>query len=148
MDVAPYMSNSRVLVDRLASKNLATAVEKRARIVHSPGTSVIFRQGDKPESVYYLKAGEVKLTMEAGEKTVMSVRVPAGSLLGLPAVMGNKPYSLTATAVGQVEVFRISCEDFKHMIVQEGLCFDVVRILAGEVHSARLALGESLNNQA
>lgn len=123
-------------------------MEKRARSIPSPVTGIIFRQGDKPESVYYLKTGEVTLTMEAGEKTIMSVTVPAGSLLGLPAVMGDKPYSLTATAVGRVEVFRISCEDFKQMIVQEGLCFDVVRILAGEVHSARLALGESLNWQA
>lgn len=75
----------------------------------------------------------------------MSASVPAGSLLGLPAIMGNKPYSLTAAAVGQVEVYRMSHDDFKRMILQDQLCFDVVRILAGEVHSARVALAECLD---
>lgn len=122
-------------------------MEKGAKIIASSGNGIIFRQDTEPETVYYLKTGEIVLTMETGGKSIMAVRVLAGSLLGLPAVMGDKPYSLTAIAVGQVEVLRISCDDFKQMIVQEELCFDVVRILASEVHSARVALAECPNRQ-
>ncbi len=72
---------------------------------------------------------------------------PAGSLLGLPAIMGNKPNSLTATAVEQIEVYRMSRADFKQMILQDQLCFDVVRILAGEALSVRIALAECLDQR-
>jgi CRP-like cAMP-binding protein len=145
MDNKAEISNGRTLVDRIASSELTSAVEKWAKSITELTASILFRQGDEPEAVYYLKAGEVTLTMRSGERIIMSARVPAGSLLGLPAIMGNKPYSLTATAVGQVEAYRISHDDFKQMIVQERLCFDVVRILAGEVHSARIALAECLD---
>jgi len=116
-----------------------------AKSITAPACDILFRQGDAPEAVYYLKTGEITLTMRSAERTIMSARVTAGSLLGLPAIMGNKPYSLTATAVGQVEVYKISRDDFKQMILQDRLCFDVVRILAGEVHSARVALTECLD---
>lgn len=147
MHIAADPSIGQILIDRLASSDLATAMEKWASPIPSPANDIIFRQGDEPEFVYYLKTGEVILTMEGGDKIIMTVCVPAGSLLGLPAVMGNKPYSLTATAVGQAEVLGISADDFKRIIVQEGLCFDVVRILAGEVHSARVALSDCLNRR-
>ncbi|MFP5209459.1 MAG: cyclic nucleotide-binding domain-containing protein [Acidobacteriota bacterium] len=68
-----------------------------------------------------MKTGEVALTMRSAERIIISARVPAGSLLALPAIMGNKPYSLTATTVGQVEVYRISRNDFKEMILQDRL---------------------------
>ena len=139
------ISNGRTLVDRIASRELALAVEKRAKSTTAPAGYILFRQCDAPEAAFYLKTGKVRLTMQVGERTIMSARVPAGSLLGLPAIMGNKPYSLTATAVGQVEVYRMSRDDFKQMILQDQLCFDVVRILAGEVHSARIALAECLD---
>lgn len=145
MDTRTDISNRKTLVDRIASRELALAVERWAKSITAPAGDILFRQGDAPEAVFYLKAGEIKLTMQAGERTIMSASVPAGSLLGLPAIMGNKPYSLTAAAVGQVEVYRMSHDDFKRMILQDQLCFDVVRILAGEVHSARVALAECLD---
>jgi CRP-like cAMP-binding protein len=148
MDNTPDMAKDRTLLDRIASRQLASAVEKRAKPITPSTSRILFRQGDEPDVVYYLKAGEATLTMHAAEKTILSALVPAGSLLGLPAIMGNKPYSMTATAVRQAEVYRISRDDFKQMIVQAELCFDVVRILAGEVHSARVALGDCLNRQA
>jgi CRP-like cAMP-binding protein len=78
-------------------------------------------------------------------RTMLSLRVSAGSLLGLPAIMANCPYSLTATAEKQAEVYRIGSEDFKEMIHQDSrLCLEVLRILACEVHSARSALGVRL----
>ena len=148
MDNPADISNGKTLVDRIASRELALAVEKWAKSTSAPAGDILFRQGDAPEAVYYLKTGEVALTMRSAERIIMSALVPDGSLLGLPAIMGNKPYSLTATAVGQVEVCRISRDDFKQMILQDRLCFDVVRILAGEVHSARVALGECLDRDA
>ncbi len=41
----------------------------------------------------------------------------------------------------------MSRADFKQMILQDQLCFDVVRILAGEALSVRIALAECLDQR-
>ena len=71
----------------------------------------------------------------------MSIRVAAGSLLGLPSTVGNLPYSLTAKVEGSAEVYKIKRQEFMRMIDHNSrLCSDVLLILASEVHSARAAL--------
>lgn len=83
--------------------------------------------------------------MYSGEQQIVSFRVIAGSLLGLPAALGQRPYSLTASVEGHAEVYRISCDDFKAILQQDPqFCMEALRILAAEVHSARTALGEQL----
>lgn len=148
MDNTPDVDKDQILFDRIASDELASAVEKRAEPFTPSANGILFREGDDPDGVYFLKTGKVTLTMHTADKTIISISVAAGSLLGLPAIMGNKPYTLTATAVGRAEVYKIIHDDFKQMIVQERLCLDVLRILAGEVHSARVTLGKSLSRQS
>jgi CRP-like cAMP-binding protein len=65
----------------------------------------------------------------------------AGSLLGLPGLIGDEPYSLTATARKGAELKFVSREDF--LVVMSGdplLSFKVLQVLAAEVRSARQAL--------
>ena len=71
--------------------------------------------------------------------------IPAGqcSLLGIPAIVGNQPYSMTAKACGDVEVFRLSAISFNDLIKTEPRMQEaVLRILAGEVRIARQALSD------
>jgi CRP-like cAMP-binding protein len=138
-------TDHRPLTDFIARGLLAAAIEKQAHPIKPSTGGLLFREGDEPEGVYFLKTGEAMLTMKVAGKTMLSVRVSAGSLLGLPAIMANRPYSLSATAEKQAEVYRIESEDFKEMIHQDSrLCLEVLRILACEVHSARSALGVRL----
>lgn len=131
--------------DFVASNQLAAALERQAKPFTPAANGILFRQGENPEAIYYLRAGEVTLTMRLAGMSTLSIRVAAGSLLGLPAIVADKPYSMTAIAETDSEVYRITCDEFKLMIGQDSrLCFDVLRILASEVHSARVALGEFL----
>jgi len=85
------------------------------------------------------------MTLE-GEGGVPLVRrtVGAGSLLGLPALMGNLPYSLTAVALAGAEVSFVTQDVFRRLMMSEPkLALMVVQVLAAEVHSARTVISES-----
>lgn len=73
--------------------------------------------------------------MQVNGSAIMSKCVAAWALLGLPAVVGKKPYSLRAVVDRDGEVYKIPRSDFNQMITQNScLCADALRILACEVH--------------
>ena len=106
---------------------------------------ILFKLGDRPDHTYFVKAGEVLLTMPVSGGGEWTVRAGEGSILGLPAVMGNEPYSLTATVSRDSQISRLSRENF-HQLMQEnpGVCCNVLQILAGEVLAARTELSKLL----
>ena len=139
------MLNNRTVSDFIAADHLASAVQKDALPFLLSAGSPLFREGNAPEAVYFVKAGEVTLTMHAAGKSIVSFRAGPGSLLGLPAILGNKPYSLTAVAEGDVEVYKIAGDEFREMVAQDGrMGSEVLRILACDVHSARASDGKLL----
>lgn len=99
-----------------------------------------------PGGGYILRIGEAILTMrsDAGG-VVMSLRVVSGSLLGLPAVTGNQPYSLTAMARKRSEVRFVAQSDFEYTLrIEPSLYPKVLQVLAEEVRAARKAFCEAL----
>jgi len=75
----------------------------------------------------------------------MHVCAGAGSLIGLPAIIGSKPYTMTATASCAVEVRQLSADDFTQMMQDEPrLSLNVLQILAGEIQSARGAFANQM----
>jgi CRP-like cAMP-binding protein len=84
------------------------------------------------------------LTLEsASGNTVMCVRAGADSLLGLPGIIGNEPYTMTAMARKGSEVRVVTRADFEDVIRMEpSLGLLVLQVLAVEVRSVRQALSE------
>ncbi len=126
----------------VADAELLEALERRSSAVICEADRVLFNQGDNPDGLYILHKGDAVLHMHApGGETVMCMQTSAGSLLGLPALIGDEAYSLTATARKGAELKFVSREDF--LIVMGGdplLSFKVLQVLAAEVRSARQAL--------
>jgi CRP-like cAMP-binding protein len=126
----------------VADAELLEALEKRATDVICQEDRVLFNQGDTPDGLYILHAGDAVLQMKAADgEIVMCMQTFAGSLLGLPGLIGDEPYSLTATAHRGAELKFVSREDF--LTVMSGdplLSFKVLQVLAAEVRSARQAL--------
>lgn len=148
MNGSSKWANEMPLYDCIAGAQLAREVERRGEHFVPAEDGILFREGGEADAVYFLKRGECRLTMLTGDKEVISLRVLAGSLLGLPAVMGNKPYSLTASIVGPAEIYRIGRNDFQEILQRDArLCLDALGILAAAVHSARIALGELLRQR-
>jgi CRP-like cAMP-binding protein len=125
----------------VADSELIKELEKRATPVAVSPDTVLFHQGDAPKGVYLLTKGSARLTSITDGDPLLSIRASAGSLLGVPAVVGTKPYTLTAEVLEGAEVCVLSCEDFVELMQAEpALSFRVLQVLAAEVRFARETL--------
>ena len=126
----------------IADRKLIQALKQRSIPVPCSKGRLLFNQGDIPIGLYFLKTGKVSLIMKTEKgKEVVHLTVGAGSILGLPAIVGNGPYTLSAMAHHGSEVDFVARTDFEELIqAQPSLYPKMLEILAAEVRSARLAL--------
>jgi CRP-like cAMP-binding protein len=126
----------------LGDPELIQALEKQSTPITCDQERVLFRQGDASTGLYILHKGNATLTMRtwAGE-SVVSLQTTAGSILGLPALIANEPYSLTAVAHGGAQISFISRENYAALMQSNPMLpLKILRVLAAEVHSARNAM--------
>jgi CRP-like cAMP-binding protein len=138
------LCNSRMSIPSLEtildSELAEMIVNRSAEII--PQDGILFRQGEPADCLYFVRSGEANLTMQSGDKQ-FRIRAGLRSLLGIPAIVGNQPYSMTATAGRDAETFRLSSIAFNDLIKTEPKMQEaVLRILAGEVRVARQALSD------
>ncbi len=101
-----------------------------------PG-SFLFRRGEVSKGVLVVIEGRVALS--AGEDPTRIVRIAErGSLLGLPATVSGKRYSLTAEVVVQSRLALLSPARFRDLLRNNPvLGLVVVQMLAEEVSAVR-----------
>lgn len=128
----------------VADQELIDALEKRSASIVCEEDRILFSQGESPEGLYILRSGNATLSMNSpGNEAIMSIPVSAGSLLGLPGLVGNQPYSLTAKAQKGARLSFVTREEFSSMMLTEPmLSLHVLRVLAAEVRTARIAITE------
>jgi CRP-like cAMP-binding protein len=126
----------------LADPELFQVLEKISTVVDCNLEHVLFRQGDPPMGLYLVAKGGAMVTMTSEDgDTLMSIEVVPGSLLGLPAVIGNQPYSLTARAHHGSWVGFVPKDEFSKLVqTNAALMVQVLKVLANEVRSARIAI--------
>jgi CRP/FNR family transcriptional regulator len=128
----------------IAEKELIAALEKRSSTVVCIEPRCLFAQGGRPAGLFILRSGSASLTMESPTGgNLMSITLHPGSLLGLPALIGNEPYTMTANAEKDAELGFVTREDFNSlMLTDPSLAVRVLRVLAAEVRTARHAISE------
>ena len=126
----------------VADPELLTALTKRSKPTRITGDRVLFRQGDAVVGLYVLTSGTATLTMRSSKgEVVLKTHVGAGSILGLPAVISNKPYTLTAEVLEASVVRLVDRDDFSDMIrTHPQLSLKALQVLAAEVRSVRTSL--------
>ncbi|HLY40870.1 MAG TPA: cyclic nucleotide-binding domain-containing protein [Terracidiphilus sp.] len=126
----------------VADPELIHALEARSTRIVCDEERVLFHQGDSATGLFVLRSGTARLTMTSPKGDVlMSMPVSAGSVLGLPALVGNQPYSLTASALKGAELAFVTSQDFSSLMFSTpSLSMSVLRILAAEVRNARSAI--------
>jgi CRP-like cAMP-binding protein len=133
------------LSEILADSELREQIEKLSAPILKRAGEILFRQGEGPGYALFVKAGEIGLTMNVSGGAVWGARAKKGSLVGLPAVVGNEPYSMTARAILDSQICQISRDDFQRLMHQNPrFCCNVLQILAAEVHAARKAVSTLL----
>ena len=128
----------------VADGKLIRALEERSQPILCTEDRFLFSQGEDPIGLFILKSGEAVLIRHAKSgNVVMCLRTSAGSLLGLPGIIGNEPYTLTAMARKDSEVGFVTREDFEELLSAEPSLYPkVLQLLATEVRTARQALSE------
>ena len=125
----------------VADPKLIEALSRRAIELSCGADSVLFRQGDAAAGLYILHLGEVTLTMATpAGKAVLSIEAVPNSLLGLPGLICNSSYTLTATARSGAKLGFVTRDDFAALMESDPLM--VLRVLAAEVRAAREAILE------
>ena len=125
-----------------ADPELLNGLEPKSASIVCQDYRVLFNQGDNPDGLYILKSGCATLTMNSPQgKQLFSLQPDPGSVLGLPGLIGNEPYTLTAVAhPGSVLGFISRDQFLALMSSDQHLSFKVLQVLAAEVRSARNAL--------
>lgn len=124
-----------------ADPELIETLKTKSKPVSTGSNRVLFRQGDPPFGIFILETGAAVATMKAEDVVVMQVQIEAGAILGLPATLGEVPYSLTADVMEGSAVSFLPKQDFTQLIQSSPLLsFKVLQILASQVRLARRAL--------
>jgi CRP-like cAMP-binding protein len=126
----------------VADPELIEGLEKQAVSIVCNEERTLFRQGDDSVGLYILKSGEATLTMNTrAGKEVVSIQAAAGSLLGLPALIGYEPYTLTAVARAGAQLGYLTRDSFTDLVRTDPLLsLKILQVLAAEVRSARSAI--------
>jgi CRP/FNR family transcriptional regulator, cyclic AMP receptor protein len=126
----------------LADPELIQALDERSTPLICETDRLLFRQDAPADGAYILHEGEVRLTMNSCDgRTIFSLQATRGSLLGLPALVSEHPYSLSAIACAGAQVSFVSRADFFAIIdARPELSLKMLKVLAAEVRTARMAL--------
>jgi CRP-like cAMP-binding protein len=126
----------------LADPDLLRVLETRSTPMVCATDRLLFNQDDPASGIYIVREGGATLAMHSFDgQQIFSIEVPPGSLLGLPAVISDQPYSLTAIAHAGAKVNFLGRSDFfAIMQVDPLLSLKMLRVLAAEVRTARESL--------
>jgi len=99
--------------------------------------TILFRKGEASKGVFLVIKGKVALS--AGDDGSGLTRIAQRrSLLGLPATVNNKRYSLTARALDNVETFVVQPQQFRSLLQSNPVVgVAIVKILSDEVWALR-----------
>ena len=102
----------------------------------------LFAQGEEPTGLYVVLKGPVQLSLTStvGDQ-ILNLAAEPDSLLGLPGLIGSVGYSLSAVANKGAQVSFLSKDTFSRlMLTQPQISVMILRVLAAEVRTARMAL--------
>lgn len=126
----------------VADPELIRMLEEHSAPAPCEADGALFRQGEPPTGLYIFHHGSVTLSIISENcQSLFAAQALPGSLLGLPAIVTDKPYTLTATARAGAKVSFIGRNEFTQlMLSQPEMSMRILQVLAAEVRSARTAL--------
>jgi CRP/FNR family cyclic AMP-dependent transcriptional regulator len=82
-----------------------------------PG-ELLFRVGEQSDGMYLIRKGQILVYLDKGGTEIPLATIGAGSMLGEMALFDKKPRSASARAVDEVEVTKITNEEFTKIMTQ------------------------------
>ncbi len=128
-----------------AHPELQQALEEHATTVTKKKGVMLFRQGQAAKGVYLLRSGKALLSVRSPRAGTMVPRtVGPGSVLGLPANICGKPYSLTAETLEDCELGFVDRGKVVKLLRKDGqLCLHAVEVVGRELAALRNELANA-----
>jgi CRP-like cAMP-binding protein len=128
----------------MSSIKISADLRKQLTTVALPGSAsagkVLFHEGDPVRGAYLIRSGVVKLSLYGGSRLYRARILGAGGIVGLPATVLGKPYSLTAEVVDDCELYFIPRAKLLSLLRRNPqIGYEIVRILGKEIMLMRSA---------
>lgn len=103
----------------------------------------IVRQGEPGATLYVLRAGRVRVSVDRGGATVDVAERAAGDAFGEMSLFADTPRSATVTAVGDVEVLVLDRAAFRELLLgNPGVAESLARVVAERAAETEARTGE------
>jgi CRP/FNR family transcriptional regulator len=134
----------------VADWKLFHALDMRSTSVDCKENQVLFNQGDPAEGLFIIRDGEASLViLSRTDDIIFSFCAGPDSVLGVPAVVGSQPYSLTATVRKGSNVGFVERDEFNDLLRKDPSLYpSVLKLLAGELNDVRKAIASHLSRPA
>lgn len=131
------------------AEDVRQVLQTVATVITRPKNTLLFQQGDPPSGVYVVQKGSVRMTVNTGESEIVMRVAQPGSVLGLPGVLSDKPFSLTACTTTTTELAFVKREDLIQLVrANPTFGLQVLQILSEEVRFARNAMASTRQTKA
>ena len=144
INLEPTVRSSAALPAFPVDADLFFALELTSRRIACDQDQMLFHQDDEPVGLYLIRSGLAYAMIQVdGGRPVACFQANRGAILGLPAVVSNRPYSLSAVARTVADICFVGKETFDELLrVQPSIYISVLKILAAEVRMSRAALSK------
>jgi len=139
------------ILNQLPSPHLSRLM-KAGELVHLLRGEVLFREGERGDSCYWVEKGTLKIgvSSETGEERIFSLAGP-GSVVGELSILDKLPRSATVTAISDTNLTALKRDSLEAYLRQNpDVSADLIAILVGRLRKTNqeLAADSFLSVQA
>jgi CRP/FNR family transcriptional regulator, cyclic AMP receptor protein len=123
-----------------APADLHAALEQRCKRVRKPRSTVLFRRGERAFGMFLILRGAVSLDFGVDCSVGLANTYGPGALVGLPATLTGRGYSMTATVTDDAELGFLTAHAVESLLrEQPELCQQLLTILSAKIaHTEQL----------
>ena len=115
-------------------ENLWEGLQGLSEAVKASAGTVLFREGDPVRGLFLLGKGAVRLSLGKKGKSITYRVVQPKYVLGLPATLLNRPYSLTAEVIEDSELRFVEwAKAMDYLKERPDMCMHVLEFLSHEM---------------
>jgi CRP-like cAMP-binding protein len=117
-----------------APADLNALLLRRCEKVQKTRHTVLFKRGEVSFGMFLVLRGRVSLDFGVDGSSPLNKAYGPGALIGLPATLTGRPYSMTATVTDDAELGLVSCETLKALLrEQPQACQELLTMLTAKI---------------
>jgi CRP-like cAMP-binding protein len=117
-----------------APPDLYDALEQRCEKVRKAKPTVLFRRGEQAFGMFLILRGTVGLDFGVDSSSGLASTYGPGTLVGLPATLTKRNYSMTATVTGDAELGFLTTQVLESLLREHPeFCRELLEILGAKL---------------